>query len=102
MTEDIQQLLSRARGEIEAAADLRALEQLRVDWLGKKGRVTELLKHNKMEDVLVLVGGIIPDQDMPGLKENGVSGIFQPGTSMDEIIQFIRNNVKSRGIPAEA
>ena len=65
-------------------------------------RVTDLLKQNKMDDVLLLVGGIIPDQDMAQLKQSGVSGIFQPGTSMDEIIQFIRNNVKSRGIPAEA
>jgi methylmalonyl-CoA mutase C-terminal domain/subunit len=63
-------------------------------------RVTELLKQNKIDDVLVLVGGIIPDQDMPALKESGVSGIFQPGTSMDEIIQFIRSNIKPRGIPA--
>jgi methylmalonyl-CoA mutase C-terminal domain/subunit len=63
-------------------------------------RVTELLKTNKMDDVLLLVGGIIPDQDMAMLKQNGVSGIFQPGTSMDEIIQFIRTNVKPRGIPA--
>jgi methylmalonyl-CoA mutase, C-terminal domain len=57
-------------------------------------RVTELLKTNKMDDVLLLVGGIIPDQDIAMLKQNGVSGIFQPGTSMDEIIQFIRTNVK--------
>ena len=63
-------------------------------------RVTELLKQNKMEDVLVLVGGIIPDQDVALLKQAGVSGIFQPGTSMDEIITFIRSNVKPRGIPA--
>ena len=58
------------------------------------------LKQNKMDDVLVLVGGIIPDQDVPQLKERGVAGIFQPGTAMDEIIQFIRQNVKPRGIPA--
>ena len=57
-------------------------------------RVTELLKANKMDDVLLLVGGIIPDQDVALLKQNGVSGIFQPGTSMDEIIRFIRANVK--------
>src|SRR4051812_25891730 len=57
-------------------------------------RVTELLKSNKMDDVLLLVGGIIPDQDVAMLKQNGVSGIFQPGTSMDEITQFIRTNVK--------
>jgi methylmalonyl-CoA mutase, C-terminal domain len=63
-------------------------------------RVTDLLKQNNMEDVLLLVGGIIPDQDVPLLKEHGVAGIFQPGTSMDEIVQFIRSNVKPRSIPA--
>ncbi len=57
-------------------------------------RVMELLKSNKMDDVLVLVGGIIPDQDVPLLKQAGVAGIFQPGTAMDEIIQFIKSNVK--------
>jgi methylmalonyl-CoA mutase, C-terminal domain len=63
-------------------------------------RVMDLLKQNQMDDVLVLVGGIIPDQDVPALKQKGVAGIFQPGTAMDEIIQFIRQNVKPRGIPA--
>ena len=63
-------------------------------------RVTDLLKQNHMDDVLLLVGGIIPDQDVPLLKEHGVAGIFQPGTAMDDIIQFIRANVKPRGIPA--
>src|SRR3569833_1499131 len=43
-------------------------------------RVLELMKQNKMDDVLVLVGGIIPDQDIPALKQAGVGGIFQPGT----------------------
>jgi methylmalonyl-CoA mutase C-terminal domain/subunit len=57
-------------------------------------RVMELLHHNKMDDVLVLVGGIIPDQDMDGLKKAGVAGIFQPGTSMDEIVEFIRRHVR--------
>jgi methylmalonyl-CoA mutase C-terminal domain/subunit len=63
-------------------------------------RVMDLLKQNKMDDVLVLVGGIIPDQDMEGLKKIGVSGIFQPGTPMDDIVQFIRKNVKTQGVPA--
>jgi methylmalonyl-CoA mutase C-terminal domain/subunit len=63
-------------------------------------RVMDLLTHNKMDDVLVLVGGIIPDQDVAALKQKGVAGIFQPGTAMDDIIQFIRQNVKPRGIPA--
>ena len=63
-------------------------------------RVMELLRQNNMQDVMVLVGGIIPDVDIPRLKELGVAGIFQPGTAMDEIITFIRQNVKERGIPA--
>jgi methylmalonyl-CoA mutase, C-terminal domain len=63
-------------------------------------RVMDLLKQNHVDDVLVLVGGIIPDQDVEPLKQKGVSGIFQPGTAMDEIITFIRQNVKPRGIPA--
>ncbi len=63
-------------------------------------RLMELLRQNKMEDVLVLVGGIIPDVDIPGLKKAGVAGIFQPGTPMDDIIAFIRKNVKPRGVSA--
>ncbi len=62
-------------------------------------RVMDLLKHNKMDDVLVVVGGIIPNQDMENLKQAGVAAIFQPGTSMDDIVQFIRANVKPRGVP---
>ena len=63
-------------------------------------RVMELLRQNKMEDVLVVIGGIIPDQDIPGLKQAGVSGIFLPGTPMSEIVEFIRKNVKPRGVAA--
>ena len=63
-------------------------------------RVMDLLKQNKMDDVLVLVGGIIPDQDIDGLKRAGVAGIFQPGTPMDDIVKFIRENVKPRGVVA--
>ena len=63
-------------------------------------RVMELLRQHKMEDVLVLVGGIIPDQDMDGLKKAGVGGIFQPGTSMDHIVEFIRKNIRPRGVVA--
>jgi len=63
-------------------------------------RVMDLLREHKMDDVMVLVGGIIPDQDVERLKQAGVAGIFQPGTPMDHIIQFIRANVKAHGIPA--
>ncbi len=61
-------------------------------------RVMDLLRQNKMDDVLVIVGGIIPDQDIDALKKAGVAAIFQPGTPMDEIIRFIRSNVHSRGV----
>ncbi|MCI0354441.1 MAG: cobalamin B12-binding domain-containing protein [Acidobacteria bacterium] len=63
-------------------------------------RVRELLKEGKMDDVLLVIGGIIPDEDFPRMKEAGVAGIFQPGTAMDEIVEFIRKNVKPRGVPA--
>jgi methylmalonyl-CoA mutase, C-terminal domain len=62
--------------------------------------VMDLLRQNKMDDVIVLVGGIIPDQDVEGLKKAGVAAIFQPGTPMDEIVQFIRTHVKGPGVPS--
>ncbi len=64
-------------------------------------RVAEMLKQNKMDDVLLLVGGIIPEQDFANLKKAGVAGIFNPGTPMDEIVDFIRKNVKPRGVVAQ-
>jgi methylmalonyl-CoA mutase C-terminal domain/subunit len=59
-------------------------------------RIMELMKKEKLDDVLVLVGGIIPDQDIPKLKELGVSEVFQPGVSTEEIIDYVRRNVGKR------
>ena len=59
-------------------------------------RVMALLKERGLGDVLVLVGGIIPDVDIPKLQEIGVRGIFLPGTPMQEIVEFIRKHVRSR------
>ena len=56
----------------------------------------ELLKEKGLEDVLVVIGGIIPDVDIPKLKAIGVKGIFLPGTPMQEIIDFINTNARSR------
>jgi len=56
-------------------------------------RVMELLRENDMGDVLVVTGGIIPDEDVPALNEMGIQGIFGPGTSTDEIVDFIRENI---------
>jgi methylmalonyl-CoA mutase C-terminal domain/subunit len=63
-------------------------------------RITALLQQNKMNDVLLVVGGIIPEQDMDGLKKNGVAAIFPPGTAMDAIVQFIRANAKPHAFPS--
>ncbi len=57
-------------------------------------KVVRLLKEEGIEDVLVLGGGVIPEDDIPGLKEAGVEGIFTPGTPTKEVIEFIKGNVK--------
>ena len=59
-------------------------------------RLMQLLAEKGLEDVLVVIGGIIPDVDIPKLKEMGVKGIFLPGTPMQEIIEFIQGNVRAR------
>ncbi len=56
-------------------------------------RVMELLRQNGMGDVLVLLGGIIPDEDLPALQEMGVKGVFGPGTPTDDIVKFIGENL---------
>jgi len=58
-------------------------------------RVVELAHEAGLDDVIIFGGGIIPDQDIPRLKELGVSQVFTPGARMDEIIDFIRSH--SRG-----
>jgi methylmalonyl-CoA mutase, C-terminal domain len=57
-------------------------------------RLMELLREKEMSDVLVVVGGIIPDEDAAELKKIGVAEVFQPGASLEKIIQFIRDSVK--------
>ena len=57
-------------------------------------RVMELLKSQGVEDVLVLGGGIIPEEDIPALKDCGIAEIFGPGTPTAEIVTFINENLK--------
>ncbi len=57
-------------------------------------RICDLLRAQGMEDVLVIVGGIIPDEDIPSLKKAGVAEIFQPGSPTQGIIDFIRSHTK--------
>ncbi len=78
---------------IQEDADVIALSILSGahDYLFPK--VMEFLKEKGVEDVMVLGGGIIPDEDIPPLKEVGIAEIFGPGTTTDQIINFIRDNV---------
>ena len=57
-------------------------------------KVAQLFKDNNIEDVLVLGGGIIPDEDVGRLKEAGIAEIFGPGTRTDSIIEYIQQNVR--------
>ena len=57
-------------------------------------KIVEMLKEKGMGDVLVVGGGVIPDADIPGLKEAGVSAVFTPGTPTADVIEFIKANVK--------
>lgn len=57
-------------------------------------RVIQLLKEKGLDDVLVVVGGIIPDADTQKLRDIGIAGVFQPGTRMQDIIDFIQTHVR--------
>lgn len=57
-------------------------------------RIMQLIHENHMEDVLVFAGGIIPDKDIPELKEIGIAEIFPPGSSLEEIVKFVQDRVK--------
>ena len=59
-------------------------------------RIVELLAEKGLQDVLVVVGGIIPDVDIPKLNAIGIHGIFLPGTPMQEIVEFIRTHARAR------
>jgi methylmalonyl-CoA mutase C-terminal domain/subunit len=59
-------------------------------------KLMALLKDKGLDDVLVVIGGIIPDVDVPGLEAIGVKGVFPPGTAMQDIVAFINQHVRVR------
>jgi methylmalonyl-CoA mutase C-terminal domain/subunit len=61
-------------------------------------RVMALLKAQGADDILVVVGGTIPEQDIEGLKKQGVAAIFGPGTSLEETVNFIVTNAPRRDV----
>ena len=60
-------------------------------------RIVNLLRESGMDDTLVLVGGIVPTEDIPDLKAKGVAEVFLPGTSTEDIVTFIRQHVRAVG-----
>ena len=59
-------------------------------------RLMALLKEQKAEDILVVLGGTIPQADIPALREQGVAAVFGPGTPLDTVVTFLRDNVKPK------
>jgi methylmalonyl-CoA mutase C-terminal domain/subunit len=81
---------------LQEDADVIGLSILSGAHLHIVSRVRELLKVRGLDDVVLLVGGIIPDADVPALKALGVGGIFPPGSPMQAIIDFINGAVSTR------
>ncbi|MBI5250264.1 MAG: cobalamin B12-binding domain-containing protein [Desulfomonile tiedjei] len=59
-------------------------------------KVVEIFKQKGVDDVLIMGGGIIPEEDVPRMKDSGIEGIFGPGTRTDHIVEFIRTNLKKQ------
>ena len=63
-------------------------------------RLVELLRQQGGGDIVVFAGGIIPDEDIPGLRAAGIAAVFTPGTTLDAIVTWVRDHVKPRGVAA--
>ena len=83
-----------ARTAIEEDVDVVGLSSLSGGHNTYFTKVVELLSKEGGRDILILGGGIIPEEDIPYLKKNGIKAIFGPGTPIKEIADFIRNNVR--------
>ncbi len=83
-----------ASAALQEDADVIGLSILSGAHLHVCARLVELLRAQQVDDVLVLVGGIIPEQDIPTLEAIGVHGVFLPGTPMQSIVEFIAGRVR--------
>jgi methylmalonyl-CoA mutase C-terminal domain/subunit len=82
-----------AEAALQEDVDVVGLSILSGAHLTLAPKVIEHLKANELDDVLVIVGGIIPKEDIDALQQVGVHAVFGPGASTEEIISFIRENV---------
>ena len=82
-----------AEAALQEDADVVGLSILSGAHMALVPRVLEILKDNGQEKIKVFLGGIIPDEDVPKLKDLGVAGIYGPGTSTEDIVRDIRTAV---------
>lgn len=91
-------LYQRPEGVAEAAiqedVDVVAVSSLAGAHLTLIPQLVQLLREQGAGDILVLAGGVIPEEDVAALKEQGVAEVFGPGSDLDEIIEFTRKNVR--------
>ena len=85
-----------AAAALQEDADVIGLSILSGAHLHICPRLMEILKDKGLHDVLVVVGGIIPDADIPKMHAIGIRGVFLPGTAMQEIVDFIKANARVR------
>ncbi|MDI3534127.1 MAG: methylmalonyl-CoA mutase, C-terminal domain [Thermosediminibacterales bacterium] len=79
---------------IQEDVDVIGLSSLSGAHLPLFSKVAELLKQKEANDILIIGGGVIPEEDIPVLKQAGIAEVFTPGTSTKDIIDFIKSNVK--------
>jgi methylmalonyl-CoA mutase C-terminal domain/subunit len=79
---------------IQEDVDVVGLSSLSGSHMYHFSKVVELLSEKGLTEVLVIGGGIIPEEDIPPLKQKGIRAVFGPGTDIEEIAKFIRENVK--------
>ncbi|GAB4569586.1 MAG: cobalamin B12-binding domain-containing protein [Anaerolineae bacterium] len=84
-----------AEAALQEDVDVVGLSILSGAHMALAPRILELLRANRLEDVKVIIGGIIPDDDIPRLREMGIAGIYGPGTSMQTVIDDIERMVHS-------
>ena len=84
-----------ANAAIQESVDIVGLSSLSGAHNNLFPKVVRILKEKGAEDILIFGGGIIPMEDIPELKKAGIKEIFQPGTSTEDIIKYIQENVKT-------
>jgi methylmalonyl-CoA mutase C-terminal domain/subunit len=82
-----------AEAALQEDVDVVGLSVLSGAHLTLVPKIVDRLKENGLDDILIVVGGIIPEEDVGSLREAGVKGVFGPGTSTEDIIAFIREQV---------